>query len=74
VRREDDGIEAIIYYYTNEQEQQQKLLLVLDALYKDGYKGEEIVVLSPKSDGSCSTKITTEPWQESTEKIPIWFR
>jgi len=68
VRREDDGIEAIIYYYTNEQEQQQKLLLVLDALYKDGYKGEEIVVLSPKSDGSCSTKITTEPWKSRLKK------
>ncbi|MBB2915584.1 hypothetical protein FHS43_006907 [Streptosporangium becharense] len=58
-RRPDDGIDVEYYKYGSPSEQETKLARALDALYKDHYPPEQIVVLSARTQGAAH--ISTSP-------------
>lgn len=65
VLRPDEFPEPTIRYYSDARDQQSKFIALLNQLYSDGYRGSDIVVLSPKSDAEClSATIDISPWKE----------
>ncbi|MHB1463894.1 MAG: hypothetical protein ACYCXU_02100 [Thermoleophilia bacterium] len=54
VRRQDEGLEPALLFFDDPDEQQQLLLSSLDKLYEDGFKGKDIVILSPRRDAVCA--------------------
>lgn len=64
VLRPDDGVEPAQHYYGSQQEQEAMLLETLEDAYRDGYKGESVVVLSTrKASDCCAAKVNTSPWK-----------
>ncbi len=57
--------DPVLHFYEDHDEQQMLLIQTLESLYRDGYRGEDIVILStlaaPDSAASC---ITDSPWKE----------
>ncbi len=53
VLRIDDGIEPQIHYYAKPSQQRALLVEAVRTLHDAGYKGSDIVVLSPKRDDVC---------------------
>lgn len=64
VLRPDDGIEPQMHFYASVSEQQEKLIGVLEMLYRDGYSGKDIVLLSSRADGSAAQKLSVAPWKD----------
>jgi DNA polymerase III delta prime subunit len=62
VRRPDDGIEPIVQFYQSHQHQQEIVCQTLDELIEEGFRGEDIVILSPTAANSCAAQITKRPW------------
>ena len=81
IRRPDNFIEPDIHIYSNNKEQQEKLYIELEKLVKnEKYSGNDIVILSPKSDlKSIANKlsgkenITVRPIYALTSKKQIAF-
>ncbi len=62
--REDDGNEPTIRMYGSATEQRELLIAQLEQLYKDGFKADQIVVLSARRDEhSVAAGLTTSPWR-----------
>jgi superfamily I DNA/RNA helicase len=62
--REDDGKEPVIRTYTSAMEQQELLIAQLEQLSKDGFKADQIVVLSARRDeNAIAAGLTTAPWR-----------
>jgi DNA polymerase III delta prime subunit len=65
VLRPDNGIEPEIRYYYNDENEIDVLIHWLDVLYKEGFMGEDIVILSSRSNELCAaSKVKTSPWHE----------
>lgn len=64
VLRPDNGVEAELSYFRDSVQQQQLLIDALQNLYDDGFQGDDIVVLSPRSRGACAASITQPPWSD----------
>lgn len=65
VLRPDNGIEPDIATYTEAQRQPALLIEVLEKLYKDGFRGQDVTVLSPRASQSAAvTAIDKSPWKE----------
>ena len=60
IRRPDNQIEPEILPYKKEDQQKEKLVSILASLAQKGFKGSEIIILSPRSDqDSVASKIST---------------
>lgn len=64
ILRPDNMFDPDLYYYRDEAVQRQLLVDCLEALYADGYRGRDIVVLSTRGDAACcAASIDILPWK-----------
>ena len=64
ILRPDNGIEPEFLYYSEKEEQEALLCGVLEKLRAQGVDGQEIVILSPRTDfSSLAAQIRKEPWR-----------
>jgi superfamily I DNA/RNA helicase len=65
VLRPDDGVDPELHYYSSEANQRVLLVQVLEKLYREGFAGADIAVLSSKADASClAASVSISPWKE----------
>ena len=65
VLRPDDGVDPELHYYSGEANQRMLLVQALEKLYREGFAGNDIVVLSSKADISCiAASVSISPWKE----------
>ncbi len=64
IRRPDDGIDPELHYYSDAADQGRLLIEALKNLYEDGYRGQDIVVLSKRSEGACAADVAQSPWRD----------
>lgn len=64
VLRPDDKYDPEVIYYKDENEQEILLVNVLEKLYREGFYGREIVVLSPQGYGACAARLKQVPWRD----------
>lgn len=70
VLRPDDRIEPKQRYYHSESEQNSLLVSALEESYEAGFKGRDVVILSPfEGEHCCSAKIKTSPWKERLKPL-----
>lgn len=63
ILRSDDRIEPIIRYYATPSQQGKEIVKAIDGLYKESYRCDDIVILSPKASLRCAAAdITEKPW------------
>ncbi len=63
--RPDDKVLPRIDYYSNALHQTELLTATLDGLYKDGYEGNAITILSPRNQSACAASaLNTTPWRD----------
>lgn len=64
VLRPDDGVDPRLVVYGSSEAQVALLCEVLETLYQDGFRGEDIVILSRFGDSNCvAGKVCVEPWR-----------
>lgn len=63
ILRPDDGVQPDLVFYSSEEAQQEALTAKLQEQYNDGYRGEDIVVLSTVGHG-CATDVQQPPWSD----------
>lgn len=64
VLRPDNGIEPQVLYYRDADHQRQLLARQLDCLFKEGFEGHEIVILSSRADqNSIARGLSSARWQ-----------
>jgi hypothetical protein len=63
VLRPDEGPAPRMRYYTRASEQKRILEDILGGLYKEGYAGEDIVLLSPMRQGAAALSLSDDPWR-----------
>lgn len=63
VLRPDDGVEPMLLYYDDFEHQKRLLRKVLQILYKEGFTGEDIVILSTLADDACAPNLDEQPWK-----------
>jgi superfamily I DNA/RNA helicase len=66
VLRPDEGPAPRMRYYDSAKNQPTMLEEILDGLYKEGYAGEDIVILSPAREGAAAQRLVDEPWRSRT--------
>jgi hypothetical protein len=65
ILRPDDRIEPVISYYATPSQQRKDLGKTLERLFKESYRGDDIVVLSPKAGPRCAAaSVTGKPWSD----------
>jgi hypothetical protein len=64
VLRPDNGIEPDLRFYASDEQAPAVLAGVLDELRDDGYRGRDVVVLSPRSNRSAAQRLAQEPWAD----------
>ncbi len=64
IRRPDDRVEPDVRFYADATEQERLLCEALGALYENGYRGADIIVLSPKARDSAAVLLRTRPWSD----------
>ena len=65
VLRPDDRVEPTQKFYSSNNEQVALLRETLDEAYRAGFKGNAVVVLSPRNDSDCTASAISEsPWKE----------
>ncbi len=57
VLRSDDGIEPQIIYHRSESQQMNQLRSAIEGCIRDGFRPQDIVVLSPRAKGSCAEQL-----------------
>jgi superfamily I DNA/RNA helicase len=62
VLRPDTGVEPRLKFYDSPESECEMLAETLKELYDDGFRGRDIVVLSPHADGACAARIGGPPW------------
>jgi hypothetical protein len=63
VLRPDEGLAPRMRYYSRATEQKAILEDLLSGLYREGYAGEDIVLLSPVRSSSAALTLSDEPWR-----------
>ena len=65
VLRPDDGVDPELHYYSCEANQRALFVQALEKLYREGFSGTDIAVLSSKADVSCiAATVSISPWKE----------
>lgn len=69
VLRPDDGIEPDLRFFRDEGQQREMLLRELQSIRDEGYRGRDIVVLSPKRAGACAATVDESPWRDRLRPV-----
>jgi superfamily I DNA/RNA helicase len=64
VLRPDDGVEPELRFFPPERSSGDALARVLEELRSGGYRGRDIVILSPRSSGSSAENLAAPPWRD----------
>jgi len=65
ILRPDNGVNTEYLYYKSDLQQREFLVKALDNLYEEGFRGSDIIVLSPKAnDKACASSIKAPPWSD----------
>jgi hypothetical protein len=64
VMRPDSGADPRIRFQSGPERGCELLAETLAELYHDGFTGQDIVVLSPRSQGSCAERLAEAPWSD----------
>jgi hypothetical protein len=62
VLRPDDGVEPEIRYFADEEEQTTMLANALEELERDGFRGSDVIILSPRAHNACADCMSAPPW------------
>ena len=68
VLRPDSGVEPSIIYFDTPEAQVQELVQLFRSLEGMGYRGGEIVVLSPKASGCAAEQVREAPWSDRLKR------
>lgn len=72
ILRPDDGMVPSIEFYADAADQCRRLASVLAGLERDGFRGQDIVVLSPRSDIACAAgAVDVQPWRDRLQPISL---
>lgn len=63
ILRPDNGIEPRIYFFNTPEEQQELMTNILEDLYNEGFRGNNIIILSTKSESPCAKELKIQPWK-----------
>ncbi len=63
VLRPDDGIEPELLFFRTAEQQHELLVQTLESLYGQGFRGRDVVILSPRVDGSAAS-LSVKPWAD----------
>lgn len=69
ILRPDDGVNPEVRYYANATEQRELLVEAMEELFGDGFRGQEVVVLSRKASGACASSVTETPWRDRLKPL-----
>jgi hypothetical protein len=70
VLRPDDGVDPELHYYSSDANQRMLLIQAFEKLYREGFTGGDIIVLSSKADASCiAASISISPWRERLRPV-----
>ena len=69
VLRPDDGVEPDLRFYPNDGAGPEALVRVLSELRDEGYRGRDVVVLSPRGSASSASRLTEQPWRDRLRPI-----
>lgn len=64
ILRPDDGVEPDIHFYANDDEAPRALARALEELRSHGYRGSDVVVLSPRARGAAAERLSDPPWRD----------
>ncbi len=67
--RPDNGFAPAFYQYKNPVQGAEILVRSLDVLYGEGYRGDDIVVLSPLARGALVQHVTRAPWVDRLQPL-----
>lgn len=63
ILRSDDRVDPIIRYYATPSQQRKEIVKAIECLYKESYRCDDIVILSPKANPRCAAAdIAEKPW------------
>jgi hypothetical protein len=62
VLRRDDGVLPSLRFYSSAHEEESQLADILSVLERSGFGDGEIVVLSPRAEGACATRMSASTW------------
>ncbi len=63
VLRPDDGVEPELLFFKTAEQQHELLVQTLESLYDQGFRGRDVVVLSPRAAGSA-VLLSAKPWAD----------
>lgn len=65
ILRPDDGVSPIFRFYEDDVERVHRLVDALTTLEEQGFRGQDVVVLSPRTDHDCAAAcVQTPPWRD----------
>lgn len=64
VLRPDDGVEPDLRFYSSNEAGPEALVQVLSELRTEGYRGRDVVILSPRGSGSSAGRVNEPPWRD----------
>lgn len=63
ILRPDDGIDPDVRFYAGSDQAPRALMSALDEFRRDGYRGGDVTVLSPRATSSAAERIADQPWR-----------
>jgi superfamily I DNA/RNA helicase len=70
ILRPDDRVEPELKYSIDDAHQKQLLITALQQLYTEGFSGNDIVILSPRTNAACAAgAISGPPWKDRLRPI-----
>ena len=71
VLREDNGVEPDVRYFADMDHEVPLLTDALETLYKEGFRGSDIVVLSPRSIDACVDRLPQGTWRDRIRPVDV---
>lgn len=69
ILRPDNGIEPDLRFYSSSSQAPDALIEVLDELRSVGFRGEDVVVLSPLGSRSSAERVSSQPWRDRLKPL-----
>lgn len=69
VLRPDDGVEPDLRFYSGEAGGPASLVQALSELRSNGYRGSDVVVLSPRASACCAERVLEQPWRDRLRPV-----
>lgn len=71
VLRPDDRADPDLVYYSDENEQEQILVKILEKYNREGFRGNDIVIISPLGDGACAARVRKSLWRDRLRPFEV---